>query len=72
MLPATQKWEKIVEELRMSHSQKNSHNGRRCKDKRNSLNSNYIRVSNFHLSIGHHTPLWDLIMEEHEKYHLPR
>jgi hypothetical protein len=43
-----------------------------CKDKWNGLNSNYKRVSNFHLSIGHHTPLWDLIVEEHEKHHLPR
>jgi hypothetical protein len=38
-----------------------------CKDKWNGLNSNYKRISNFHLSIGHHIPLWDLTMEEHEK-----
>ncbi len=41
MFPTTQKWEKITEELRMSHNQKFSHNGIMCKDKWNGLNSNY-------------------------------
>ncbi len=72
MFHATQKWEKIDEELRISHNKKFFHNGKMCKNQWNGLNSNYKRVSNFHLSIGHHTPLWDLVMEKHEKHHLPR
>jgi len=42
MLPTTQKWEKIIEELKMSHNQKKSHNGKMCKEKRN----NFMMISN--------------------------
>ncbi len=39
-----------------------------CKDKWNGLN---MTIKKFQIIIGHPTPCWDLIMEEHEKHHLP-
>jgi hypothetical protein len=43
-------------------------NEKMCKDKWNGLN---MTIKKFQIIIGHPTPCWDLIMEEHEKHHLP-
>jgi hypothetical protein len=46
--------------------------GKMCKDKWNMLNFDFKKILNYHTQIGHHTSFWDLIMEKHDKHHLPR
>jgi hypothetical protein len=45
-------------------------NGKMCKDKWNVLNFDYKKLVHYHKRIRHLPPLWDLTMEEWEKYHL--
>jgi hypothetical protein len=43
-----------------------------CKDKWNSLNIDYKKVSNYHKGIHNHICLWDVVSKEKEGYHLFR
>jgi hypothetical protein len=43
-----------------------------CKDKWNVSNSDFKKISNYHIGITHHTSFYDLTMEKHDKHHLPR
>jgi hypothetical protein len=56
-MPATQKWDKFVEELQTFIESKIAHIGKTCKDKWNKLNSNFKKFSNYHIEIGQHTSL---------------
>jgi hypothetical protein len=41
-----------------------------CKDKWNSLNSNYTKLVNYHKRIRSHTSFWDQSFDEKENFHL--
>lgn len=41
-----------------------------CKDKCNSLNSNYIKLADYHKKNRSHTYFWDLSFDEKEIFHL--
>ncbi len=47
-------------------------NGKMCKDKGNELNSYYKKLLDYHKGISHHMSLWEMILEEWDRYHLPR
>ncbi len=42
-----------------------------CKDKWNSLNSDFKKLINYHKGTRNHTCFWDLTFEEKEHFHLP-
>jgi hypothetical protein len=41
-----------------------------CKDKWNGLNSNYNKISSYHIGTCKHTWYWVLTINECDKYHL--
>jgi hypothetical protein len=53
MVLTTPKWDKMVDELWKLAQLKDPCNKNMCKDKWNGLNSNYIKVSNYHVRINH-------------------
>jgi hypothetical protein len=48
------KWDKITDQLQKITKLKVPHNGKTYKDKWNGLNSDYKKVSNYLIRIGHH------------------
>jgi hypothetical protein len=71
MIPATQRWDKIIEELQKKTKIKNSKSGTMCKDKWNVLNFNYKKLANYHKGTRNHTIFLELSFEKKERFHLP-
>ncbi len=57
MIPITQWWDKIVDELHKKTKIKNLKNKTMCKEKWNALNSDYKKLTDYHKGIGNHTNL---------------
>jgi hypothetical protein len=71
MITATQRWDKIVEELQKRTKIKNPRSGTMCKDNWNVLNFNYKKLADYHKGTGNHTSFWELSFEKKERFHLP-
>jgi hypothetical protein len=50
---------------------RNPRNDIMCKDKWNSMNSNFKKLVDYCKGMGNHTCFWDLKYEKKECYHLP-
>jgi hypothetical protein len=48
MVPTTQKWDKMVDDLQKTTKLKVPHNGEMCKDKWNGFNFEYKKVAHYH------------------------
>jgi hypothetical protein len=70
MVLTAHKWNKIAKYFQARTRSKISRNGKMCKDKWNSINSDYKKNSNYHKGMGHNTSYWDPSLEDQDKFHL--
>lgn len=51
---------------------KTPRNNKMCKDKWNYINEDYKRILDYHKGTRHNASYWDLIIEECDRFHLPK
>lgn len=72
MVLVVQRWTKIIDQLQNMINAQVPQNSKTCKDKWNGLHSNYKKIAYYHKGIDHNTSYWELVVDECDKFHLPR
>jgi superoxide dismutase len=62
MISTAQRWDRIVDELQKATQSKFPKTGVMCKDKWNSLNFDFKKLSYYQKGTGNHTYFWDLLL----------
>jgi hypothetical protein len=71
MISTAQRWDRIVKELQKATQSKFPKTGVMCKDKWNSLNFDFKKLSYYHKGTSNHTYFWEFLFADKERFHLP-